>query len=502
MEFDPYPGGVFLARVMGGVGTVRWWRAVPGLAALVAIPVTVGYLGAHYAPPPGDRWALLIVANVCSEAGFAFAALLLAREPGQRRTAAILGGATLCQLFNASQAPMPDPMEFVSALVGPLFWFFIGWVLLRYPYDRVQRRGERALLGGALAWLGPGHAASAVTLDPDWMPHRWAPDTWWLTLSHSQATYHTGRVVLVSVDAAMALWYLSVVSRRVHRLSGADRWVLAPMVASIVASAVPLLLRPSAVITQNQHLERWLSLAMPATTLLIPLAFIAVLVRQRLARLIRQNAELQEALREQLAQVRASRRRIAEAGLEERRRLERDLHDGVQQRLLALNLRLTDLRAQGTDPGRIVDLTRAELHAALAELRELARGIHPTVLSQSGVSAALDDVIDRLPLPVRLRVPARRWPPAVESTVYFVVCEALSNVVKHAAASEAAIEVVPGPAEHLVVTVTDNGRGGARLGAGSGIAGIADRVRALGGELDLASPAGGGTRLAVRLPCG
>jgi signal transduction histidine kinase len=215
-----------------------------------------------------------------------------------------------------------------------------------------------------------------------------------------------------------------------------------------------------------------------------------------------ENARLHAELRTQLDQVGASRARIVEAGLAERSRLERDLHDGAQQRLLALAMGLASLEQRTTDPGSLamLDQSRAELRRALQELRDLARGIHPALLAQAGLGPALEAVAERLPLPVQVRAPAQRWDSAVEATAYFVVCEALTNAVKHGAASRAHVRVEPADGE-LVVEVVDDGRGGADPGLGGGLAGLRDRVGAVGGQLAITSPAGSGTRIQARIPC-
>jgi signal transduction histidine kinase len=216
-----------------------------------------------------------------------------------------------------------------------------------------------------------------------------------------------------------------------------------------------------------------------------------------------QNAQLQaKAAQEQLEQVKASRARIVEAELAERRRLERDLHDGVQQHLLAIAARLTVAMAQTADPAATAAFGQARegLRAVLGDLRDLAHGIHPAVLSQSGLGAALEAVAERLPLPVHVQVPPGRLDPAVEATLYFVACEALANVVKHAAADSARVTLRPAESR-LELEIADDGIGGVAAGAGQGLAGMADRVGALDGEFAVDSPPGQGTRLVVSIPC-
>ena len=223
------------------------------------------------------------------------------------------------------------------------------------------------------------------------------------------------------------------------------------------------------------------------------------------ARLALENARLHAEVRAQLVQVQESRRRIVAAGDEQRRRIERDIHDGAQQRLvaLALELRATQRRLGGrVDPDveRVLSGAVEELQVAVSELRELARGVHPAILAEEGLAGALESLAVRTPLDVTVeRAPAERLPPEIEAAAYFVACEALANAVKHAEASRVRISAVR---EHgkLVVEVADDGRGGANP-AGTGLRGLADRLDAHGGRLLVTSPAGGGTRVVGELPC-
>lgn len=220
------------------------------------------------------------------------------------------------------------------------------------------------------------------------------------------------------------------------------------------------------------------------------------------AALALENARLHAVVRAQLAEVRASRERLVEAGLAERRRLERDLHDGVQQRLLVLNTTLARAGDTLGDPAasQALDLARNELHLALRDLRDLAHGLHPAVLSQSGLAPALESLVERAGVPVTVEIPARRWPAALEATAYFVVAEALANVTKHAGTSTAHVRVVDGPGR-LDIEVHDDGVGGADPG-GSGLLGLRDRVTALAGTFQVDSLPAGGTRILASLPCG
>jgi signal transduction histidine kinase len=216
-----------------------------------------------------------------------------------------------------------------------------------------------------------------------------------------------------------------------------------------------------------------------------------------------ENARLQAELRAQLTEVRASRARLVEAGDAERRRLERDLHDGAQQRLLGIRLALQLARGRLTDGGAAVEEllveADAEVVGALAELRALARGIHPAILTEEGLASALGGLARRTPVPVQVSVCNERLPAAVEATAYFVAAEALANIVKHACASRASLEVARSNGR-LAVQVTDNGHGGADA-AGAGLRGLRDRVEALDGRLQIDSPPGRGTRISAEIPC-
>jgi len=223
------------------------------------------------------------------------------------------------------------------------------------------------------------------------------------------------------------------------------------------------------------------------------------------ARLALENARLQAETRAQLEEVRQSRARIVTAADQERQRIERDIHDGAQQRLVALGLQLRSAQRRigdSSDPqvDRLLAAAVDELKAAVEELRELARGVHPAILTEDGLAAALESLVSRTPFPVELKAEEGRLPSQVEATAYFLACEALANSVKHSAASRATIRAQ----RHkglLVVEVEDDGIGGANTSNGSGLRGLADRVEALGGSLRVESPAGGGTRVVGEIPC-
>ena len=210
------------------------------------------------------------------------------------------------------------------------------------------------------------------------------------------------------------------------------------------------------------------------------------------------------ALRTRVDDLRSARQRILAAADEERRRIERDLHDGAQQRLVAmtLTLRLAEARLV-TDPAsaaQLVAQAREEAQLAIQELRELARGIHPALLSDRGLGAALEALATRAPVPVHVSgVPADPLCQAVEAAAYYVTAEALTNVAKYAHASEASVHLSLED-DCLRVQVRDDGVGGADPSTGSGLRGLRDRVDALDGHLELDSPPGGGTTVTVEIP--
>ena len=218
-----------------------------------------------------------------------------------------------------------------------------------------------------------------------------------------------------------------------------------------------------------------------------------------------ENERLQADLRARLAELEASRARLVEAGESERRRLERDLHDGAQQRLvsIAMALGLVDARLQGdpTAARPVLHEARQELTVALEELRRLSHGIRPSILTERGLGAALEDLVKRSTLAVTLRLELdRRLPDHVESCAYFLVSESLTNAAKHAHTREATVHVRI-ESDTLALDVRDDGIGGAAFDRGSGLRGLTDRVEGLGGRLSVTSPPGRGTLVHAEIPC-
>jgi signal transduction histidine kinase len=221
-------------------------------------------------------------------------------------------------------------------------------------------------------------------------------------------------------------------------------------------------------------------------------------------RLAVENDRLAGEVEAQLQEVRASRTRIVEAGDRERRRIERDLHDGAQQRLISLSLELRVARSKLGEAGdpevrRSLDRAADEAQAALVELRDLALGIHPLILTEGGLGEAIESLADRTSVDVSVDVDSERYSAAVEGAAYFVISEALANVTKYAKATTARV-CVRAFADKVTIEISDDGIGGADPRSGSGLRGLADRLAALDGTMTIVSPVGGGTTISAQIP--
>ncbi|GAA1094502.1 sensor histidine kinase [Streptomyces javensis] len=357
-----------------------------------------------------------------------------------------------------------------------------------------------ALAGIPVAWV-ERHRMRLIDADPAVDPHR-APAThglwaWLTTRIREQATWRElGHALLFAV----LLWPVDALVVAVA--------LLCPL--SMVAT--PLLMATVGGGQEAKVLKQWTVTTWPASfgvavlgvVLLLLGAYVLGVVAGARAGLTRLLIAPREAeLDTRVVELSRSRLRLVDAFEAERRRIERDLHDGAQQRLVGLTMTL-GLARLDAPPGPVADqLAKAQEEAdrVLAELRELIRGIHPKVLSDHGLPAAVADAADRSAIPVEVDLAlSGRLPQAVEAAAYFVVREALTNVARHSAASRA--EVSGGHRDgRLFLQVRDNGRGGADAGAGTGLTGLADRVSALDGRISLSSPPGGPTLLRVEIPC-
>ncbi|HEY7177531.1 MAG TPA: PAS domain S-box protein, partial [Gaiella sp.] len=314
--------------------------------------------------------------------------------------------------------------------------------------------------------------------------------------SYIVVTDHEGIVVPIGANRA----FCDAFGKRVDELAGTSILDLvapedefqARMAIAGAANGVPQVERETEWIGRD---GRHLTVAWTATP---------ILDQRGTARVLLSGMDVSERKRQEV-ELRASRSRIVAATDAARRRLERNLHDGAQQRLaaLSLSLRLAESRLPD-DPaqaGELLKAARDELARALDELRELARGLHPNVLTDRGLGPALESLVVRSPFPVEVDVPGERLAPAIEAAAYYVAAEALANVAKYAHAESARVRIVEDDErEEIVVEVTDDGIGGADPQRGSGLKGLEDRVEALDGALEVDSPPGAGTRIRARIP--
>lgn len=415
--------------------------------------------------------------------------------------------------FQALAASNQTAVFAVGSVLQTLPYAVLIHLLLSFPSGRLETRPRKLLAAGAYFLTTVWQLAWAAFTDPAAEGCDNCPENPILIEAHSTL----GGIVDASQVIAAVLMIGVVIGVVLHgwRRSGAEqRRALSPIIfTGGLAFAITMVQLSVDQAELGQGIETVAFVASIVVYASMPFAFLVGLLRSRIGQaeeartaLTAENEQLNEELRAKVEELRASRHRIVEAGYAERRRVERDLHDGAQQRLMALTMSLRLVRERiGPDPesaGELLDEAMDELAAATAELRELARGIHPVVLTDRGLAAALAGLADRSPVPVDVvEAPAERLPAPVESAAYFVVAEALTNVARYAGAELATVRVArrDGVVE---VEVADDGVGGADPEAGSGLRGLDDRVAALDGELAVESPAGGGTRIRARLPLG
>ncbi|GIE94562.1 sensor histidine kinase [Paractinoplanes rishiriensis] len=513
-----------------------------GTPRQVPAAVLVGVLTAVASQwPMWTRSPLQAVVNGLVGVLFLATGALLRAEPGQRRNGLLFGLAGLSWAAVWLEGYGTPALILTGWLCSPLFAVLAAVVLLRYPEDRLPHRSHRVFAAVATVWPVAGSLALTATRG------------------------HDNKAVLAVANlgaAALALTFCVLLGLRLFRARGLPGRVLMPVLVAAIGAGVGLGFRlVGDLLVQVQTLASPLRVAEAAAFLAVPGGFLVAAVQRRLARatvadlvLALRTAQTTEEVRAALSRtLRDPGLRIVpagdeygpdrlavplpsgavvlvdpalarhadllhatvgaaglalehtraryEAGLAERRRLERDLHDGAQQLLLAVSMRLGTLRAAGPVDGwqSIVERAGDDLRAAQRELRELAHGLYPATLTAAGLGPALAAVAERMPLPVRLQVVSRRWSAKVEAAAYFIICEAVTNAVKHAEATEVTVTVAD-DGDGVRLTVTDDGAGGADAGTGHGLAGLCDRAAALGGTCAVSSPPGGGTTIAVRLP--
>jgi signal transduction histidine kinase len=468
------------ARVLGP-GRLR----LIALAALVCGALVVAVvLGSDHK----EAKAVWVVFGPAVGWSFIFTGLYTWRQRPEFRTGelmVLLGFAWFLFTLDAANSPL---VYTVALLTGSLWGSLFLHLGLSFPTGRLTTRIDRALVaagyvifplafGPALFFAGPRELA-CDDCPENLLLVRHDPDLANVALGIGALLY--AALFAVVLARAVGRW----------RATGPfERLQLTPVyVCSLLTFALVTVARAGV-----GTVAWWAAFVATALT---PFAFLAGLLRTHVAVL---HAELNTRLEE----LRASRARIVEAGDAERRRLERDLHDGAQSRLvgLALLLRSARTRAGGdAELGGLLDRGLEELQTSLRELRELARGIHPAILTEQGLEPALHALASRAPVPVRLEADTtERLPEPVKSAAYFVVSEALANVAKYAQATEATVAVRRRNGR-LTVDVSDDGVGGADAARGSGLRGLADRLGALEGTLWLESPAGRGTRLHAEIP--
>jgi len=345
-----------------------------------------------------------------------------------------------------------------------------------------------------------------IDRDPAGDPHREPerPGFWpWLTTRYrEQATWRELAFTLLSVTL---LWPLELTALVVG-VSVPGGLLATPVL--LAASDGDHEVRVLKTWTATGTWQAWAMVPIGVVALLVGLYLMAVVAAAR-ASLTRMLlvAPREPELAERVDELTRSRARLVDAFDAERRRIERDLHDGAQQRLVALTMTLGLARAStgggdsGAETAELVAKAHAEAKLALGELRELIQGIHPKVLTDRGLAAAVDELAGRSPVPVETRIELpERLPDPVEAAIYFAICEALTNVARHSEADRAWV-TAERLGDRVAVNVHDDGVGGARAGHGTGLSGLADRLSVLNGTLTLSSPPGGPTLLRLEIPC-
>ncbi len=385
--------------------------------------------------------------------------------------------------FVAALALTDSPPLFTLAQVAGGLW---GGVFLQlvvtFPSGRLRSRADRVIVWAGYLLFTVASVPALLFAGPHELGCDECPDNV-LQVSHQPGVANALFAVQAALYAVLFVVVLVRLTLRWRRTPTLERLQLTPV---YVCGLLAFLL--VTVSTSGGGDAAW-SVAFAATALL-PFAFLAGLLRSHIAGLVEE--------------LRASRARLVETADTERRRLERDLHDGAQARLVALAMLLNHTRGRAqTAPGEIpklLDEAIDELKTGLAELRELAHGIHPAALTERGLDVALEALAARTPVPLTLESDVgERLPKPLEVAAYFAVSEALANVAKYAQATQASVAVRRSNGR-VTVDVADDGIGGADPARGSGLTGVADRVAALDGTLSLDSPPGGGTRLHIELP--
>jgi signal transduction histidine kinase len=397
-----------------------------------------------------------------------------------------------------------------GSLLNGLPFAILIHLLFAFPSGRLQGRADRVFVGLAYFLTTVMPPIGVVFLDPaeahdcDGCPANplliWDDQDIFAALQTFQSTL--GAIVLGALVWSLIQRYRKAADDPDERVRNAPVWWAGGATLLLVIAVLATNVGP-----EGGNFDDYVFAAALILLATVPYAFWVGVLRSKLWRADRvavENVRLDAELQARLDELRESRARIVEAGYAERRRVERDLHDGAQQRLVALALQLQLARSKmDSDPNAaagVLETAAGELAEATDELRELARGIHPAVLTDRGLVPAVEALASRAPLPVSVEADdSLRAPQAVEAAAYFVVSEALTNVVRYANAEQAIVRVERRDGR-LCVEVEDDGSGGATVKRGSGLRGLLDRVGALDGTLEIESETGHGTLVRATLP--
>ncbi len=489
-----------LRRALIGLGALAFLAGI-GSAALI--------LTSDHTTPRGLAVALILTAGW----GFAGTGLYAwDRRPGNN-VGPLMTAIGFTWFFQGLQSSN-SPVVFAIGVIGtPIPYAILIHLLVSFPAGRLEGRFQHLVVGAAYLTTTVMQLAWAPFIDPTKQSGcDNCPENPILIAGHEGvANAISALQAVIAIFAIIAT--VAIVYRHWRRSSAAQRRALTPVVLiGLIAFTILLAQLVLGEVGVDNTIEDISYIAAVVVFACLPFAFLLGLLRSRIGKaeeittaLSAENEQLNAELRAKVEELRASRARIVEAGYAERRRVERDLHDGAQQRLMALtmNLRLAreKLESDPATTAELLDEAMEELAAATAELRELARGIHPVVLSDRGLAAALGGLAERAPLPVEiLETPSERLPAPVESATYFVVAEALTNVARYAEAEGASVRV--GRENGFVaIEIRDDGVGGADPDAGTGLRGLEDRVAALEGSFGVRSRRGEGTTVEARIPC-
>ncbi len=457
------------------------------LAALACGAGTIALLAASDHQDAKAVWAILGPAVGWSFIGTGLYAWRRRPESRSGELMVALGFAWFLSALGFSNSPLVHTISFV---LGGLWGGVFLQLVVAFPSGRLAPGRDRALVIAGYLIFTVASIPAMLFASPHDLGCDGCPDNL-LMVEHDETLATVGLGIVTLLYAVLFVLVLVRLTRRWRSTPLLERLQLTPV---YVCGLGTFLL----VTVGNAGAGDAAFWAGYAATALLPFAFLAGLLRSHVASLDAQ-------LRARLEELRASRARLVEAGDTARQRLERDLHDGAQARLLGVALLLGHARRRLPGDGEVattLDRALDELKASLAELRELASGIHPPVLTEKGLEPALESLAARASVPVVLDADrGERLPRAVETAAYFVVSEALANVVKYAQASEARVAI--GRSNGTVtIDVVDDGVGGADAAHGSGLSGLADRLAAVDGTLAVDSPVGGGTRVHAEIPAG